>query len=82
MRQNDKTIDELHTTAFQDLVTRMSTEQSQGIGFVHLLSCAKNIERIGDHATHIAEAVYLKVTGQRPEPERRRLDDRSTSPGD
>jgi len=82
VRQNDEAIDELHSVIFRDLVSRMSPEQSHVIGFVHLLFCAKNIERIGDHATHIAEAAYLKATGHRPESERRKLDESSTITGD
>jgi phosphate transport system protein len=31
---------------------------------IHLLFCAKNIERIGDHATNIAETVYYQITGE------------------
>ena len=63
---------------FRDLVSRMGADPSQVIGFVHLLFCAKNIERIGDHATHIAEAAYVTATGHRPEAERRRLDQSSS----
>jgi phosphate transport system protein len=40
------------------------------VGFVHLLFCAKNIERVGDHATNIAEAAYLATTGVLPADER------------
>jgi phosphate transport system protein len=41
---------------------------------IHLLFCTKNLERMGDHATNIAEAVYYMVTGQsllreRPKPD-------------
>jgi phosphate transport system protein len=78
VREQDERIDELHTVIFRDLVARMGGEQAQVVGFVHLLFCAKNIERIGDHATHIAEAAYLMATGHRPEGERRRLDQSST----
>jgi phosphate transport system protein len=81
VRQNDEAIDQMHTAIFRDLVSRMGADQSQVVGFVHLLFCAKNIERIGDHATHIAEAAYLKATGHRPEIERRRLDESSTITG-
>ncbi|MDB6060750.1 MAG: phoU [Verrucomicrobiaceae bacterium] len=77
VRQQDEEIDELHTSIFRDIVSRMTADQSQVIDFVHLLFCAKNIERIGDHATHIAEAAYFTVTGQRPPLERRRLDQSS-----
>ncbi len=78
VRQQDQKIDELYTVIFKDLVARLSVDPTQTIGFVHLLFCAKNIERIGDHATHIAEAAYLIATGHRPEPERQRLDTSST----
>lgn len=78
VREQDEAIDELHTVVFRDLVSRMGADPSQVIGFVHLLFCAKNIERIGDHATHIAEAAYVTVTGHRPEAERRRLDQSSS----
>lgn len=78
VRQQDEAIDELHTVVFRDLVSRMGADPSQVIGFVHLLFCAKNIERIGDHATHIAEAAYVTATGHRPEAERRRLDQSSS----
>lgn len=82
IRQQDEEIDELHTAIFQDIVARMSTEQTQVIDYVHLLFCAKNIERIGDHATHIAEAAYFTVTGTRPPIERRRLDQSSLTKSD
>lgn len=81
VRQNDEAIDEMHTVIFRDLVSRMGGDPTQVVGFVHLLFCAKNIERIGDHATHIAEAAYLKATGHRPEAERRRLDESSSVTG-
>ena len=46
----------------------------------HLLFCAKNIERIGDHATNIAEMIYYIATGTQPEGERPKHDT-STSVG-
>ena len=81
VRQQDEKIDALYTDIFRDLVGQLSIDPTQTIGFVHLLFCAKNIERIGDHATHIAEAAYLIATGHRPESERQRLDDSSTLTG-
>ncbi len=41
----------------------------------HLLFCAKNIERIGDHATNIAENVTYMVTGRQPQDERPKVDE-------
>jgi len=81
VRQHDEAIDRLHTEVFRELVSRMSTDQSQVVGYVHLLFSAKNIERIGDHATHIAEAAYWKATGHEPESERGRTDESSTFSG-
>lgn len=81
VRRQDEAIDELHTAIFRDLVARMGTETAQVIGFVHLLFCAKNIERVGDHAAHVAEAAYVKATGRQPEAERRRLDESSSITG-
>ena len=63
MRQQDEKIDELYSSIFRELVGRLSADPTQAIGFVHLLFCAKNIERIGDHATNIAETVFYLVTG-------------------
>lgn len=77
VREQDETTDLKHTAIFKDLVSRMGGEPLQVIGFVHLLFCAKNIERIGDHATNIAEAAYQKSTGRQPETERRKLDESS-----
>jgi phosphate transport system protein len=70
LRREDQKIDELYDEITKELVARLSADPTQAIGFVHLLFCAKNIERIGDHATHIAEAAYFIATGRRPEPER------------
>jgi phosphate transport system protein len=81
VRQQDESIDELHTAIFRDLVTRMGADTSQVIAFVHLLFCAKNIERVGDHAAHVAEAAYVKATGHQPDTERRRLDESSSVTG-
>ncbi len=78
VRQNDEQIDELHTEIFRNIVALMKDHHDEVIGLVHLLFCAKNIERIGDHATHIAEAAYLTATGHPPTQERRRLDLSST----
>ena len=78
VREQDERIDTLHTALFANLVARLSANPAQTVGLVHLLFCAKNIERIGDHATHIAEAGYQIATGRQPEPERRKRDESST----
>lgn len=62
--RRDDQIDELYTSLFRELLTYMM-EDPRNITFcTHLLFCAKNIERIGDHATNIAETVVYLVTGQ------------------
>ena len=74
VRKQDEKLDEAHTGVFRDIVACMDADQNQVIGFVHLLFCAKNVERVGDHATHIAEAAYQRAKGHPPEDERQRLD--------
>jgi len=60
----DAELDALEDSVFRDLLTFMM-EDPRNISFcTHLLFCSKNIERIGDHATNIAETVYYLVTGE------------------
>jgi phosphate transport system protein len=60
----DKEIDAICTSLFRELLTYMM-EDPRNISFcIHLMFCAKNIERIGDHATNIAETVFFMIEGQ------------------
>ena len=60
----DADLDALEDSIFRDLLTFMM-EDPRNISFcTHLLFCAKNLERVGDHATNIAENVNFMVTGQ------------------
>jgi phosphate transport system protein len=62
--RRDKEIDVLYTSLFRELLTYMM-EDPRNISFcTHLLFCAKNIERIGDHATNVAEIVHYLITGK------------------
>ena len=62
--ERDVDLDALEDSVFRDLLTHMM-EDPRNISFcAHLLFCSKNIERIGDHATNIAETVVYLVTGQ------------------
>ena len=73
----DEEIDALYTSLFRELLTYMM-EDPRNIGFcTHLLFCAKNIERIGDHATNIAETIHYQITGINLADERPK-DDRSS----
>ena len=61
--ERDADLDALENSVFRDLLTHMM-EDPRNITFcAHLLFCSKNIERIGDHATNIAETVFYIVTG-------------------
>ncbi|KAB7741300.1 phosphate signaling complex protein PhoU [Parvibaculum sedimenti] len=61
--RGDEEIDEMYNSVFRELLTYMM-EDPRTIGVcAHLLFIAKNIERIGDHATNIAETVRYVVTG-------------------
>ena len=57
--ERDAELDALEDSVFRDLLTHMM-EDPRNISYcAHLLFCSKNVERIGDHATNIAETVYL-----------------------
>lgn len=63
VRDRDDEIDAMYTSLFRELLTYMMEDPRNISACTHLLFCAKNIERIGDHATNIAETVYYIVTG-------------------
>ena len=60
----DTEIDERHDGVLREIVTGMINEPSSISDSTHLLFIAKNLERIGDHATNIAELVHYQITGQ------------------
>jgi phosphate transport system protein len=61
--RGDEEVDAVNNSLFRELLTYMM-EDPRNISFcTHLLFCAKNIERMGDHATNIAETVYYIVEG-------------------
>jgi phosphate transport system protein len=72
----DSEVDEMYTSVFRELLTYMMEDPRNITPCTHLLFMAKNIERIGDHATNIAETVYYMVTG---EPMRERRPKRDTT---
>ena len=77
VRMRDEEVDALHTSLFRELLTYMMEDPRSISACAHLLFVAKNIERIGDHATNIAEHVYFLVHGTLPE-ETRPKDDQSS----
>lgn len=64
VRNRDDEIDAMYTSLFRELLTYMMEDPRNISSCTHLLFCAKNVERIGDHATNIAETIYYIVTGQ------------------
>ncbi len=60
----DEELDEMYSGLFRELLTYMMEDPRNITACTHLLFMAKNIERIGDHATNIAETVYFLVHGQ------------------
>ncbi len=62
--QRDKTVDDFYNSLFRSLLTYMMENPHQITPSTHLLFIAKNLERIGDHATNIAENVHYSVTGK------------------
>jgi len=62
--ERDTVVDDFYNSVFRTLVTYM-VENPKTVGeCAHLLFVAKNIERIGDHATNVAEMVYYAATGE------------------
>jgi phosphate transport system protein len=78
--RGDEAIDAVNNALYRSLLTCMM-EDPRNIGFfTHLLFCAKNIERMGDHATNIAETVHYMVRGQVLAEERPKGDTTSLMP--
>ncbi|ADZ71698.1 phosphate signaling complex protein PhoU [Polymorphum gilvum] len=75
VRERDDEVDALYTSLFRELLTYMMEDPRKITQCAHLLFCAKNLERIGDHATNIAENVYFMVTGEQLLEERRKIDE-------
>src|SRR5262249_61900292 len=62
--QRDEEVDEMYTSLFRELLTYMMEDQRNIGPCIHLLFIAKNIERMGDHATNVAEDVHFLVHGR------------------
>lgn len=78
VREQDQEVDLLHTSLFREILTYMMEDPSNITACTHLLFIAKNIERIGDHATNIAEQVYYIKTGKFVEEDREKADKSTT----
>jgi phosphate transport system protein len=61
--RSDELIDEIYNALFRELITYMMEDPRNITPCTHLLFVAKNLERIGDHATNIAETIHYAVLG-------------------
>ncbi|MBO9581159.1 MAG: phosphate signaling complex protein PhoU [Sphingobium sp.] len=68
----DRAVDDFYNSIFRTMVTFMMENPKMISESTHIMFIAKNLERIGDHATNIAEMVHYIVTGEKP-PEREKL---------
>ena len=75
---SDAGLDALYSSVFRDALAWMIEDPRNIEHCMHLLFAAKNLERIGDHTTNIAEQIIFLVTGAAPSPEREKRDDTST----
>ena len=78
IRARDAELDTAYTALFRELLTYMAEDPRSITGCTHLLFMAKNIERIGDHATNIAENVWFLVRGNDDLPPREKRDGSNT----
>jgi phosphate transport system protein len=74
----DEELDDVYTSLFRELLTYMMEDPRSISSATHLLFMAKNIERVGDHATNIAETIHYLIHGT-PLREIRPKRDRSSS---
>ncbi|MFL6796728.1 MAG: phosphate signaling complex protein PhoU [Xanthobacteraceae bacterium] len=70
----DEAVDAMCTSLFRELLTYMMEEPRNITFCIHLMFCAKNIERMGDHATNIAETVYYMIEGRTIAEQRPKVD--------
>ncbi len=74
VRRRDTEVDEMHNTLFRELLTYMMEDPRNITSCMHLLFIAKNVERIGDHITGVAEQVHYLISGELPQDERPKSD--------
>lgn len=80
VRSADAEVDELYSELFRSLLTHMMEDPHCISAAMHLHFIAKNIERMGDHVTAIAEETLYLATGHRPDDDRPKADASSTTP--
>ncbi len=75
VRQRDLEVDQMYTALFREFLTFMMEDPRRITPCMHLHFIAKNIERMGDHVTNIAEQVIYLVTGEMPDEARPKATD-------
>ncbi|MEI2804707.1 phosphate signaling complex protein PhoU [Albidovulum sp.] len=78
VRNRDRDIDQMYNALFREFLTHMMEDPRNITACMHLHFIAKNVERMGDHATTIAEQVIYLVTGALPEEMRPKADSVTT----
>lgn len=66
VRARDQEVDSLYSSLFREILTYMMEDPRSISAASHLMFIAKNVERVGDHATNIAEMTHFMVTGTSP----------------
>ena len=79
VRRRDREVDQMYNALFRQFLTHMMEDPRAITACMHLHFIAKNIERMGDHATGVAEQVIYLVTGQMPEEDRVKADTTSNA---
>lgn len=77
VRQRDLEVDQMYSALFREYLTHMMEDPANITACMHLHFMAKNIERMGDHVTSVAEQVIYLVTGEMPDEDRPK-EDRTT----
>jgi phosphate transport system protein len=78
VRLRDEEVDQIHNNLFRTLLTYMLEDQRNITPCMHLLFISKNIERVGDHTTSIAEQIQFLISGSMPDEERPKGDETSS----
>ena len=81
VRNRDRDVDQMYSALFREYLTFMLEDPRSITTCMHLHFMAKNIERMGDHVTSIAEQVIYLVTGEMPDEDRPKLDGSSHDAG-
>ena len=79
VRARDAELDASYTALFRELLTYMMEDARNITPCTHLLFMAKNLERVGDHATNIAENLWFLIHGEQPIPPRDKRDESSVT---